>query len=290
MKTLLCTGVSGFLGHYVRQNLPADWQLVGTFFQSPVDSTSHHTEKVDLTEEEQVKQLFQSVRPDAVFHLAAQANPNYCEKHPEKTAKVNVKGAQIIAQQCARHQIPCIFTSTDLIFDGKYAPYNEQDQPRPVNEYGRQKRQPELIMQEEYPEVPLARMPLMFGWAGPTAANFFEDFYHKMEQGEPFSLFVDEYRTPVSGPTAVQGLFLLLKKEVTGIYHLGGKQRINRFDFGQAMVEEFSLNKADIRPGKQADIDMPAPRPQDVSLDSSKAFALGYDPHPLRDQLKELKQ
>ncbi|MFM6203235.1 MAG: NAD(P)-dependent oxidoreductase, partial [Dolichospermum sp.] len=37
------------------------------------------------------------------------------------------------------------------------------------------------------------------------------------------------------------------------------------------------------------DVKMAAPRPKDVSLDSSKAFALGYNPLSVREELEILK-
>ncbi len=41
---------------------------------------------------------------------------------------------------------------------------------------------------------------------------------------------------------------------------------------------------------RQQEVKMAAPRPADVSLDSSKAFALGYQPLSVREELEELDQ
>jgi dTDP-4-dehydrorhamnose reductase len=53
-----------------------------------------------------------------------------------------------------------------------------------------------------------------------------------LKEGKELRLFIDEFRTPVSGVTAAQGLLLALDK-VRAIIHLGGKERISRYDFGR---------------------------------------------------------
>ncbi|MEL6461931.1 MAG: sugar nucleotide-binding protein, partial [Cyanobacteria bacterium J06621_15] len=86
------------------------------------------------------------------------------------------------------------------------------------------------------------------------------------------------------GQTAAEGLLLALEK-VQGIIHLGGIEKISRYDFGRLLVEIFEIPNAKIQASLQKDVKMAAPRPSDVSLDSSKAFELGYSPSSLREQL-----
>jgi dTDP-4-dehydrorhamnose reductase len=145
----------------------------------------------------------------------------------------------------------------------------------------------EQKMLEEYPQTAVCRMPLMFGAATPTASSFIQPFIQTLQQGKELNLFVDEFRTPVSGTTAAKGLLLALEK-VNGLIHLGGKERISRYEFGRLLIEVFQLPAAGLKACRQEDVKMAAPRPIDVSLDSSKAFALGYQPLPLREELEAL--
>lgn len=108
-----------------------------------------------------------------------------------------------------------------------------------------------------------------------------------MKEGRELTLFVDEFRTPLSAGAAVSGLFLALNK-LQGIIHLGGKERISRYDFGKLMQRIFKFEIAKIRPCKQEEIHMAAIRPADVSLDSSKAAALGFRPLPLIEELQNI--
>jgi dTDP-4-dehydrorhamnose reductase len=71
-----------------------------------------------------------------------------------------------------------------------------------------------------------------------------------------------------------------------GILHLGGPQKISRFDFGVKAAEIFGLDVALLNACSQDTINFPAPRPKDVSLNSAKAFSLGYQPLTLEEELK----
>ena len=44
---------------------------------------------------------------------------------------------------------------------------------------------------------------------------------------------------------------------------------------------------AQLNPCRQKDLELPAPRPPDVSLDSSKAMALGFKSNALRAELEK---
>jgi len=84
--------------------------------------------------------------------------------------------------------------------------------------------------------------------------------------------------TPVHAADAAHGLFLLLEKEKTGVWHLGGKMSISRYDFAMQMIEVFGFSQVNVQPLTQAELNLTAPRPADVSMDSTQAFDLGYKP------------
>jgi dTDP-4-dehydrorhamnose reductase len=287
MKKLLVTGASGFLGWNLCNDVKSNWEVTGTFFRHPVSYKNVNTIKLDLTNYKLLEKMFNVIRPDAVIHTAGATDPNYCQEHPEETAKINVDAAVNIAGFCADSKIPYIFTSTDLIFDGLHAPYKEDDPARPVNIYGEQKALAEADIQRTYPGTVICRMPLMFGEPGPASQSFIQPMITSLKSGEEIKLFVDEFRTPVSGKTAARGLLLALQQG-KGILHLGGAERISRYNFGLLLMDVMRIRNARLKRCQQKDMPMSAPRALDVSLDSSRAFALGYKPLPLRDELKIL--
>jgi len=288
MKKLLVTGASGFLGWNLCQIAKQEWDIYGTSFSHAIEIPDITSLNVDLRDFEELKRIFQEIQPDAVIHTAAQSSPNVCQSNPEESHAINVTASCNIAGLCADYSIPCAFTSTDLVFNGLNAPYKEIDSVSPVNLYGEQKVIAEEGMLERYPLTAVCRMPLMFGVAAPPAQSFMQPFIQTLRQGKELSLFTDEFRTPASGATAAKGLLLALEK-VNGRIHLGGKERMSRYDFGQLLVEVFELPREGLKGCRQADVKMAASRPPDVSLDSSMAFHLGYAPLSLREELAALR-
>ena len=287
MKKLLITGASGFLGWHLCQLAHLEWDIYGTYFSHNLDIANAKLLKLDLTRFAEIKRVFQEIQPSAVIHTAAQSKPNYCQTHSSESLAINVNASLNIAELCAENSIPYVFTSTDLVFDGRKGFYKEIDKVNPVNVYGEHKVIAEIGILERYPQATICRMPLMFGNATPTASSFLQGFMKTLQEGKELNLFIDEFRTPVNGKTAAEGLLLALEK-VQGIIHLGGKERISRYDFGCLLAEIFEIPAAKIQAGRQQDVKMAAPRPNDVSLDSGKAFELGYAPLSLREQLLQL--
>lgn len=287
MKRLLITGASGFLGWHICQLAKTDWEVYGTYFSHSLEIPDIKMLKVNLTEFTELKDIFNNIQPNAVIHTAALSQPNFCQNYPEESYQINVTASCNIAGLCADYQIPCAFTSTDLVFDGLNAPYKETDSVSPVSIYGEQKVKAEIGMLARYPNTAVCRMPLMFGNGTPTANSFIQPFIETLKSGKELNLFIDEFRTPASGITAAKGLLLALEK-VQGLIHLGGQERISRYDFGQLLVEVFQINDAKIKGCHQKDVKMAAPRPADVSLDSYKAFNLGYQPLAIKEELTAL--
>lgn len=287
MKKLLVTGASGFLGWNICREAHKSWEIFGTVFTHPVKIKGTKIVQTDLTRFSEFKKVFNEIRPDAVIHTAALSSPDYCQQHKTGTRKINVDVPANIAGLCADAGIPFAFTSSDLVFDGLHAPYREGDPVCPVNVYGEQKVRAEEGIQQRYPGAAICRMPLMFGDPGPAASSFFQAMVTALRKGRELRLFEDEYRTPVSGKTAARGLFIALEK-MKGLVHLGGAERISRYNFGLLMMGVLGTGGAKLIRCRQKDTSTAAPRPPDISLDSSKAFSKGFRPLPLKYQLEEL--
>ncbi|AFZ35733.1 dTDP-4-dehydrorhamnose reductase [Stanieria cyanosphaera PCC 7437] len=285
MNKLLITGVSGFLGWNIYQLAKSQWQVYGTCYSHYNLYSQQNIIKTDLTDLVALKNLFKTIDPSAVIHTAAASKPNFCQTNPIESYEINVTASMNLAHLCAEYQIPCIFTSTDLVFDGQNPPYSETDPVSPISYYGEQKVVAEQQMLEIYPATAVCRMPLMFGMPSPTANSFIQGFIDNLQTGKELNLFIDEFRTPVSGTMAAQGLLLALEQQVSGLLHLGGKERISRYQFGLLLAETMGFSTDLIKPCRQKDVVMAAPRSPDTSLHSSKAFALGYQPLSLKEQL-----
>ncbi|MCU0573121.1 MAG: NAD(P)-dependent oxidoreductase [Syntrophobacteraceae bacterium] len=288
MRRLLITGAGGFLGWNLCRELAESWEVVGTIRSAPVDLDSVRSVALDLTDLARLRQVFREVRPEGVIHAAAASRPDYCQLHPSESARVNVDVPILLAGLCADAGIPLVFTSSDLVFDGRNPPYREEDPVSPVSVYGEQKAKAEAEILRRHPSAAVCRMALMFGDGGPGGASFLQPMVRSMRGGKALKLFVDEVRTPVGGRDAAMGLALALES-ASGLLHLGGAERISRYDLGRLIADVLGIGEAVLIPSRQDEVSTPAPRPPDVSLDSSKARRLGFHPKPLHEALRDLR-
>lgn len=264
MKKLLITGASGFLGQYLCSEAIANFELKTV-------SRNDITNSVDLANEVELKHFLQNLKVDAIIHLAANGDINYCENNYDETYALNVRATEILAQFAQTKNLPFVFTSTDQVFDGTKGNYSEEDLPNPLNNYGKQKLLAEELVIKNKGIV--CRMPLMLGEKGGYQKSLTENLTANKTQ----ILFIDEWRSVLNAEFAALGLIKALNWP-SGIYHLGGPKRMNRYELGLEIaknIKNVDLNL--IQKGKQTDVIFLAKRPADVSLNSEKALSLGFE-------------
>lgn len=235
---------------------------------------------MDLTDQKALLRCIKTIKPGGVIHAAAVSQTGRCQTHPAETYKINVTVPSRLAEICADLSIPLVFSSTDLVFDGRQAPYSEEHPPQPVSVYGEQKAQAEERVLEHWPEALVCRMPLMIGATPHAVNNFTLQMIAAIAHGRPVTLFKDEYRTPVDIWSAAQGIvqFLGLRK---GLLHLGGRTRVSRLEIGFKAAHCLGVAPATIRSASASEFSDTETRAPDCSLDSRRAYQLGYAPADL---------
>jgi dTDP-4-dehydrorhamnose reductase len=108
-----------------------------------------------------------------------------------------------------------------------------------------------------------------------------------LHQGRSLRLFTDQYRTPVDADSVAAAAARLLGSAGSGRYHLGGRERLSRFELGLAVARVLSLPAGLLIPAQQAE-DLAFPRPSDVSMDSGRAEReLGWKALPLDEAIRQ---
>jgi len=162
MKKILVTGISGFLGWHVAHHLQDDFELVGSYFNNRPRLKNIPSYSFDLSNEKLTVGILDDLGLDGILHLAANSNPNKCEQD-KSSNNINVTATINLAKWASKRKIPFLFTSTDLVFDGKNGPYTESSNTNPIMVYGQQKLEAEQKVLDIYPNAIVARMPLMYG-------------------------------------------------------------------------------------------------------------------------------
>ena len=286
-QPLLVTGASGFLGWHLCRLATSEWSVygVGCRHRVTVDGVTPVTG--DLTDSTVLATLFDRIRPGAVIHAAAASDPAFCERHVDEARRINITATESLAGQCARSKIPFVFTSTDLVFDGTRPPYGEEDATTPISAYGRQKAEAEQRVMACFPKALICRLPLMIGLSGGFRCTFSFKMLKAFEAGTPIDLFMDEFRTPVDGQNVAAGILTVMGK-TSGILNLGGRRRISRYEMGRRLAAIMKRKDASIRPVSITEAASATPRSPDVSLNSQRAYHLGYDPADLDLSLERM--
>ena len=269
---LLLTGASGQLGSYILRELqlqqseesPAAWGHSHStgLFGLPLRS-------VDLSDPQDVRRAFDEAQPSVVIHAAAISNAELCVRDPELAQRVNVEGTRLLAELSSRAAARMVFVSTDCVFDGQRGRYREGDATDPLSEYGRTKVAAEDTVRVASNNV-VVRMSLLYGPTLIGRSTFFDTQLAALRDAQTCRLFVDEWRTPLDFVTAARALLAVARCDDTGTFHLGGSERISRYEMGQRLARYLGCDPSVIVPARIADAITREPRPRDISLDCSR--------------------
>ena len=123
--------------------------------------------EVEITDSVALNAVASAVRPDAVVNAAAFHKVESCEDDPARSFAVNTVGALNVARAARALGAPCVYVSTDYVFDGERPQgYVEEDVRAPVNVYGASKAAGERLVRLACPDSLVVRGSGLFGHAG----------------------------------------------------------------------------------------------------------------------------
>lgn len=287
---ILLTGASGLLGGYLLPELVRGSHEVVTWSGPRAERSANVTAvPVDLADRARVAAAFAAARPDVVLHAAARSSVAQCFEQPEAARAVNLGGTETLVELAAKADARLLLVSTDLVFDGQRGGYREEDVPSPLSVYGQTKWAAEQAVLG-YRRAAVVRASLLYGPTRSERRGFFDQQVAALRAGRPCPLFVDEWRTPLALSTAAQALASLAVSEVIGILHLGGPERMSRWEMGLRLAAYLGCDDSACVPISRSAASSPEPRPRDASLDSSRWRAMTPDARwpTFEDALREM--
>lgn len=278
---VLVTGASGRLGGILADRLAADAIVVAGRHRAPVPSGLESV-PLDLSSRSSLARAMDLSRPDAIVHCAALADADRCERRPRIAHEINVAASAQLAWISRRSGIRLIAFSTDLVFEGDRAAWTEQDPARPLLIYGLTKRLGEQAVLDEAPDSAVVRVALIHGRGFGRGGTASETILWSLRAGRPVFCFTDQFRTPIDGASVTDAVLRLLRGAQTGLFHVGGPERVSRHDLAMRVARLFDQPARLVRPVKQKASPIGVRRPADVSLVSDRARReLGWESRPL---------
>ena len=146
LMKILVTGGAGFIGsHIVDQSIAAGHQVAvvdNLWEEGGGKNTNLNPQarffRVDITDEDSLNKIFDSVQPEVVCHQAAQHSVAVSTKNPKLDARVNVLGLLNILTNCSRLGVrKIIFASSGATYGTPARlPIDEEVEQRPESPYG----------------------------------------------------------------------------------------------------------------------------------------------------------
>lgn len=256
------TGADGLIGNALVQSAPSDvpsWRVTGL-----------NREILELTDFAAVEERFNSAQPSLIIHCAALSKSPACQANPRLARKVNVEVTRLLSQLST--EIPFIFFSSDLVFDGRKGNYIESDAPNPLSIYAETKLEAEQLVQRNSRHT-VIRTSLNAGASPGGGRSFNEEICLSWKAGKTLNLFDDEYRCPLHATVTARAIWQIARVNATGLYHLAGSERLSRWEIGQLLAVRHPELNPKIHRGLLKDYEGP-PRSPDTSLICAKLQAL----------------
>jgi len=248
---------------------------------------------------------------DIVINCAGYINVDESEDNPEEAFMVNAIGAKNVALACNEKQMKNMYISTDFVFDGeKKEPYQEDDNPNPINTYGLSKYAGEILTRNlslcgALPHDPaspvmaykkalpkkyyIIRSSSLYGKKGARGkgGNFVDWMIEKANNNEVIKVVDDVEMSPTYTKDAAKMIKDMIEKELPfGIYHVTNRGHCSWFTFAKKIFEFFDID-AKLSPIKSDELNRKARRPKFSALENTKLNSFGLRMRSWEDALKD---
>lgn len=192
-----------------------------------------------------------------------------CFAEPVHSQNVNVVGTVHVLECLKRRGIKPIFFSSDYVFKPTQSIYKEDDVRAPETCYGRQKLHVENYIQETFEEFLIFRTSKLMSRTGHSKSILFP-VLQNLAGGIVSKCFSDQWLNPVFVEDIAKIIELSCKKSLSGVFHLGTKKIMSRYQIGLYLAEAFGCEKRLIQPISLRDVSFAEPRPSHNTLNCSK--------------------
>lgn len=268
MRRILLTGADGQLG----------WELRRTL--APLGEVLACTRSdIDLRDERRLRERIREIGPDAIVNAAAYTAVDRAESEEPIAMAVNASAPRILAEEAQRCGASLVHYSTDYVFDGtKVGAYCEDDQPNPINAYGRTKLAGERAVAEVGGRYLIFRTSWVYASRG---ANFVRTMLRLAKERSELRVVDDQLGAPTwarliaeaTGIAFVQALSASASRSsLSGIYHLTCSGNTTWRAFAETIFANARLaQQPTVVPISSSEYPTPARRPLNSVLSNEKA-------------------
>ncbi|KAJ2627816.1 hypothetical protein H4R22_004209 [Coemansia sp. RSA 1290] len=279
---IMVTGASGLLGRaVVKEAESRGHTVIGTAFSRATDKLA----KLDLSDEQAVSDFLTKHRPQAIIHCAAEKRPDVAESNQTAVEQLNAQVPGYLAQQAKQLNAFFVYISTDYVFDGTKPPYQVDDQPNPLNFYGRTKLAGEKAVLAANKQAAILRVPVLYGAAKDpkeSAVNVLVDLVRDSSDAKVDAL---QARFPTCTDDVARVLVDMTEvsvgsagENISGIFHFSAKEELTKYQMCQAFAQILKLKDLNgITPITEKPKEPVATRPDNCQLSTEALEEIGIN-------------
>ena len=228
---------------------------------------------MDIINRASIERALERYQPWAIVNAAGYVRVDDAERERARCYCENALGPALLAATCARHGLPLLTFSSDLVFGGRQElPYVEDDAVEPLNVYGKSKVDAERHVLERHPAALVVRTSAFFGpWDN---YNFLTIALRALAANQPFSAAADLTVSPTYVPDLVHACLDLLVDAEQGIWHLTNGEPVTWIDLAQRAAQIAGIDSARLQSMPSARLNLAAKRPKYSALTSQRAVLL----------------
>ena len=266
MRTLII-GSNGLVGTALSKLIPDAIQ--GVQFEAQTKQQRY----IDITKYETLFKVFSSFRPQIVYLAGAIADVNKCEDWG--TSIVNVRGSTNVLRLCESFESKLVFYSSSYVFDGKKeSPYTTEDEPNPIQQYGKQKLTMENLISQSELDYLIIRTVGVFGEER-RKKNFAKQVISSTMAGRDVFAPTDQYMNPILSDDLAR-ISIQLSKKSNGVFHVAGDTCLSKYEFAKRIASVFGYEDK-IKPATTKEMNQRALRPEMGCLDCSELLELDIE-------------
>lgn len=203
--------------------------------------------KLDILNQEELKKIYYDIKPEIIIFIASEGRIDYCEKNKEKAKNINIDALNNFIDIIENYNTHFIYISSNAVFDGNSAPYNENDHPNPVNYYGWTKFEAETIVNKRlHNKYTIVRPNLLIGLSyNGRRQSAIEYFLTRLLKKKKVTVVDDIYNNPLHTNYLAEGIFKIIENPNVSkneIFHFGGKASLSRYELIIKLCDYFELD------------------------------------------------
>lgn len=287
---IIITGGSGLLGQYLNVHLSKGNDILTLYNLHKGNCNSFNSYKIDLRQSDELKKVFYQFKPDVVVHSAAITSALLDDRYSlSQYYQNNVVVTENIAKLSSQLKSKLIYISSDLVYDGNRGSFlKENSKLNPLSPYAESKLIGEEKVKEFSENFNILRLALLIGFGLNHSICHFQQTFESLKSKKTVKLFVDQYRSPISLSIAAVTIKQIIEFNLpSGVYNLGGAERISRFNLFELIADRFDFDKNLLIPMKLDDLKQ-VPKVKDVSLDLSKLNSYGIEIYSIEKIISQI--